>query len=71
VFEAAGALDRLESFASFHGADFYDLPRNTGTITLRKDAWTMPGAFAFGGETIVPLRAGENIGWRVVPDHAG
>ncbi len=65
VFEAAGALERLEGFASFHGADFYDLPRNAGTITLHKDAWTMPAEFAFGGETIVPLRAGESVGWRL------
>ncbi|HTF15951.1 MAG TPA: dihydroorotase [Burkholderiales bacterium] len=65
VFERAGALDRLEAFASFHGADFYRLPRNAGSITLRKESWTVPGEIAFGGATLVPLRAGESVGWRL------
>ena len=67
AFEAAGALDRLEGFASFHGADFYGLPRNTGTITLRREAWTPPEAFAFGEAELKPLRAGEALPWRLLP----
>ncbi len=66
VFEEAGALDRLEGFASHYGADFYGLPRNTGRITLRKEAWTVAGSLAFGSETLVPLRAGEPVRWRLV-----
>ena len=62
---AWGALDRLEGFASFHGAAFYGLPRNTGSITLCKEAWTVPGELAFGAATVVPLRAGESVGWRL------
>ena len=64
AFEQAGALDRLEGFASSHGAAFYGLPRNTGSITLRKEAWAVPGEVAFGATTVVPLRAGESVGWR-------
>ena len=67
AFEAAGALDRLEGFASFFGADFYGLPRNTGTITLRKESWTPPESFAFGDAALKPLRAGEALPWRLVP----
>jgi dihydroorotase len=67
VFEQAGALDRLEAFASFHGPDFYGLPRNQGTITLEKCAWQPPSEVPFANETLVPLRAGEEIGWRLVP----
>jgi len=66
AFEQAGALDMLEGFASFHGPAFYGLPRNTGSITLRKETWTVPGAFPFGATTIVPLRAGESVAWRIV-----
>ncbi len=66
AFEAAGALDRLEGFASFHGADFYGLPRNTGTITLRRESWTPPEQFAFGQAELKPLRAGEALPWRMV-----
>jgi dihydroorotase len=66
VFEQAGALDRLEAFASFHGADFYGLPRNRGSITLRKEPWNVPAEMPFGAATIVPLRAGESVGWRIV-----
>jgi dihydroorotase len=65
VFERAGALDKLEAFASFHGADFYRLRRNRGTITLRKEAWSVPGEMPFGTATLVPLRAGETVGWRL------
>ena len=66
VFEDAGALDRLEAFASFHGADFYGLPRNTGTVALRREAWTMPERLSLGDAELVPLRAGESVRWRVV-----
>ncbi|HXZ55329.1 MAG TPA: dihydroorotase [Burkholderiales bacterium] len=68
AFEQAGALDRLEGFASVHGPAFYRLPRNKGSITLRKEAWTVPGELGFGPATVVPLRAGESIGWRVAGD---
>ena len=64
IFEQAGALDRLEAFASFHGPDFYNLPRNTGKITLVKESWTVPLEQAFGTETLVPLRAGALVGWK-------
>lgn len=67
AFEAAGALDRLEAFASFNGPDFYRLPRNTGRITLARAEWQMPAELAYGGEeTLVPLRAGETLRWRLV-----
>lgn len=65
AFDAAGALDRLEAFASFHGADFYRLPRNTGTVTLEREAWTLPEEVPFGTERIVPLRGGERLAWRL------
>ena len=65
VFEQAGALDRLEAFASFHGPDFYRLPRNRDTITLEKRCWTVPEEVRFGNEMGVPLRAGEQIAWRL------
>lgn len=64
AFEAAGALDQLEAFASFHGPDFYQLPRNQGTVTLERRAWRAPESFPFGAETLVPLRAGEPLAWR-------
>ncbi len=66
AFGAAGALDKLEGFASFFGADFYGLPRNTGTITLRKESWNPPESFAFGEAELKPLRAGEALPWRLV-----
>jgi dihydroorotase len=66
AFEQAGALDRLEGFASFHGADFYGLPRNTDRIVLRREAWTVPAAQPFGDTELVPMRAGEAISWRLV-----
>ena len=65
AFEAAGALDKLEGFASFHGADFYGLPRNAGRVTLVREAWTVPEALPFGEATVVPLRAGQRIAWRL------
>lgn len=66
AFDAAGALDRLEGFASFHGPDFYGLPRNRDHITLRRDSWQVPAELTLGADTLVPLRAGETIAWRVV-----
>ena len=66
AFDHAGALDKLEGFASFHGADFYGLPRNTGTITLRREEWTPPISFAYGEAELKPLRSGEALPWKVV-----
>jgi len=66
AFDAAGALDKLEGFASFYGADFYGLPRNTGTITLRRESWTPPESFPFGEAELKPLRSGETLPWRLV-----
>lgn len=65
VFETAGALDRLEAFASFHGPDFYRLPRNQDTITLEKHPWTVPESHACGMDVLIPLRAGQVMHWRV------
>jgi dihydroorotase len=65
VFDAAGALDQLEGFASFHGADFYGLPRNRGTITLKREAWTLPESLPFGEAQLKPLRGGETLAWRL------
>jgi dihydroorotase len=64
AFDDAGALGRLEGFASFHGADFYGLPRNTGQITLEREAWTLPESLAFGDAQLKPLGAGETLNWR-------
>jgi dihydroorotase len=66
AFEAADALDKLEGFASFHGADYYGLPRNVSTVTLRKEPWTVPTSLPFPEAGLVPLRAGETMNWRVV-----
>jgi dihydroorotase len=65
AFEEINALDKLEAFASFYGADFYELPRNSDTITLVKEAWTAPEELPLGGEVLVPLRAGQTIAWRL------
>ena len=65
AFEAAQALDKLEAFASFHGPDFYDLPRNTGQITLRRESWTPPQSYPFADTTLKPLAGGEVLHWRV------
>jgi dihydroorotase len=65
AFEAAGALDKLEAFASFHGADFYRLPRNAGKITLRRERWQVQPSIALGEDELVPLRAGESLAWRL------
>ncbi len=66
AFDAIGALGQLEAFASFNGADFYGLPRNTGTLTLKRETWTVPERFAFGEAELKPLGAGESLAWRVV-----
>ena len=66
AFEDAGALDKLEAFASFHGPDFYGLPRNAASITLRRESWEAPARLALGDDALVPLRAGETVRWRVV-----
>ena len=65
VFEAQGALDKLEAFASFHGPDFYRLPRNTDRITLVREAWTLPAELGEGATALVPLRAGTGLAWRL------
>ena len=65
AFDSVGKLDQLEAFASFNGADFYGLPRNTGTITLKREAWTPPESFQFGEAELKPLRSGEALPWRV------
>lgn len=67
AFEQMNALDKLEGFASFYGADFYGLPRNTDTITLVKEEWQVPDNYAFGQSVVVPIRAGDKIAWRVLP----
>lgn len=67
AFEQAGALDRLEAFASFHGADWYGLPRNVGRVTLVKESWPVPADFPYlAGDTLVPLRAGEKLTWKLL-----
>ena len=64
AFEQLGALDKLEGFASFYGADFYGLPRNTDKIVLRKESWHVPESLAYGEQRLVPLRAGLMVNWR-------
>ena len=67
VFATAGELDRLEAFASFNGPDFYRLPRNTSKVTLEQQDWTMPLSFDYvGGDTLLPLRAGEVLHWKML-----
>ena len=65
AFEDAGALDKLEAFASHFGADFYGLPRNTDTITLLKQDWQVPDTLSMGDQPLVPLRAGETLRWQL------
>jgi dihydroorotase len=69
AFESAGALDRLEGFASEFGADFYGLPQSEERITLVKESWEVPARYPFGSDDLVPLRAGEHISWRLVHEH--
>lgn len=66
AFDAAGALDKLEGFASFHGPAFYGLPRNTGTVTLQRKPWTLPQSVPFGEAQLKPLRGGETLAWQQV-----
>ena len=66
AFDSAGAIDRLEGFASFHGPDFYGLARNSETITLARTPWQVPGELPLAAGTLVPMRAGESIGWSLV-----
>ncbi|MDP9043482.1 MAG: dihydroorotase [Pseudomonadota bacterium] len=68
AFEAAGALDRLEAFASVNGAAFYGLPRNVGSVTLRRRPWTLPETLAYGEAQLKPLRGGETLGWQQMDD---
>jgi dihydroorotase len=65
AFDNAGALDKLEGFASFHGADFYGLPRNADKVTLKKESWTAPETVPFGEAELKPLRGGETLPWRL------
>ena len=66
VFEAANALDKLEGFASFYGADFYGLPRNAEKITIMKSRWKVPESLPFDGDVLVPLRAGQELAWKII-----
>jgi dihydroorotase len=66
AFDGAGVLDRLEAFASRFGADFYHLPRNTGSITLLKEAWNVPDELPFHCDKLVPFRGGGSIAWKIV-----
>lgn len=67
AFEQAGALDKLEAFASFNGPDWYGLPRNTETITLVKEAWLVPASYPYlSDDSLVPLRAGETLSWKML-----
>ena len=70
AFEAAGALDRLEAFASFHGPDFYRLPRNPDRIALERTPWIVPDDYPLAGSTCRPMRAGESVAWSVVKQAA-
>ena len=65
AFQQAGALANLEGFASFHGPDFYGLPRNTETLTLRQKKWTIPQSYDFGETKVIPMFAGTEIDWSV------
>ena len=65
AFDAAGALDKLEGFASLFGADFYGLPRNQERLTLRRVGWEVPRDVAFGADRLVPMRAGEEVPWKL------
>jgi dihydroorotase len=67
VFDRAGALQHLEGFCSYFGADFYGLARNSQKITLKRQPWRMPTTLPFGDDTLVPLRAGEEIPWQLMP----
>jgi dihydroorotase len=66
AFEAAGALDKLEGFASFYGADFYGLARNTEQVTLAKESWKVPSSLPYEGDVLVPLKADQMLGWKMI-----
>ena len=66
AFESVGQLDALEAFAAFNGADFYGLPRNTGSVTLSRQAWAAPESYPYGEAIIKPLAAGETLNWRLI-----
>mgnify|MGYP003444775359 CR=1 FL=1 len=66
TFSTVARLDRLEAFAAERGADFYGLPRNPGQIVLERTAWTVPAAYPFGDDELVPMRGGNQVGWRLV-----
>lgn len=66
AFEAANALDKLEAFASFYGADFYGLPRNAAQITLVKESWQVPASLPFVDDALIPLRAGQSLSWKML-----
>jgi len=68
AFESVGALHRLEGFASFFGADFYGLPRNTGRVSLRRQSWTVPSGYTLGAAELKPLCAGQPLAWQVAAD---
>ncbi|ADE13834.1 dihydroorotase, homodimeric type [Nitrosococcus halophilus Nc 4] len=65
IFEGVGALEKLEAFTSFHGPDFYGLPRNQETVTLLKTPWRVPEKLPFGDQILIPLRAGTTVAWRL------
>ena len=65
AFDAAGALSRFENFSSFNGPDFYGLPRNNGSVTLKREAWTVPEVLPFGEAELKPLRGGETLAWKL------
>ena len=71
AFDAAGRLDRLEGFASFHGADFYGLPRNAGTVALQRRDWVVPETLPFGDATLKPLAGGQTLSWRLASGSEG
>jgi dihydroorotase len=66
AFERAGALDKLEGFSSFFGPDFYELPRNTETVTLVREPWTLPQTVPMADSQLVPLNGGEQINWKML-----
>lgn len=68
VFESLNSLHRLEAFAAFNGPDFYGLPRNSDSVTLRKSDWQVPASYPFAGQQVTPLRGGETIGWTVLSE---
>lgn len=70
AFEQRGALDKLEAFASFHGPDFYGMPRNSDRITLVREEWTVPASLPLGENSVVPLRAGETLRWKLLEAQA-